>query len=144
MGSEMCIRDSAMSDDGILPSMFKKKDEKRDVLTVSLSVFAIVCVVVLFFADTFDKILSFSIFLDSIGMATSAATIFLLRKRTKHLDNTGIYSMKLYPLLPIIFVLAYIFVGTIIAITNPEYALIGTSAFIVFFGLYFLVKRLSK
>lgn len=134
----------AMSDDGILPSVFKKKDEQKDVLTVSLSVFAIVCVVVLFFADTFDKILSFSIFLDSIGMATSAATIFLLRKRTKHLDNTGIYSMKLYPLLPVIFVLAYIFVGTIIAITNPEYAVIGTSAFIVFFGLYFLVKRVRN
>jgi APA family basic amino acid/polyamine antiporter len=39
------------------------------------------CVIVLFFADTFDKILSFTIFLDSFGMAFSAATIFILRKR---------------------------------------------------------------
>jgi APA family basic amino acid/polyamine antiporter len=134
----------AMSDDGILPSVFKRKDEKRDVLTVSLTVFSAICVIVLFFADTFDKILSFSIFLDSIGMATSAATIFLLRKRTKHLNGTGIFSMKLYPLLPVIFVLAYIFVGTIIAITNPEYALIGTGAFLVFFVLYFLIKCIGK
>jgi APA family basic amino acid/polyamine antiporter len=134
----------AMSDDGILPSVFKRKDEKRDVLTVSLTVFSAICVIVLFFADTFDKILSFSIFLDSIGMATSAATIFLLRKRTKHLNGTGIFSMRLYPLLPVIFVLAYIFVGTIIAITNPEYALIGTGAFLVFFVLYFLIKRIGK
>src|SRR6187551_4102082 len=85
----------AMSLDKILPAAFMKKDEKKDVLTVSLTVFAAICIIVLFFADTFDKILKFTIFLDCIGMATSAATIFILRKRTKHLDNTGIYKMKL-------------------------------------------------
>jgi hypothetical protein len=58
-----------MSMDGILPAAFKKKEEKKDVLTVSLTVFAAMCVIVLFFADTFDKILSFTIFLDSFGMA---------------------------------------------------------------------------
>ncbi|HLK27250.1 MAG TPA: amino acid permease [Puia sp.] len=134
----------AMSEDGILPKSFQKKDEKRDVLTVSLTVFAIICVVVLFFADTFDKILSFSIFLDSIGMATSAATIFVLRKRTKHLDGTGIYSMKLYPFMPLIFVLTYIFVGTIIAVTFPQYALIGFIVFLIFLALYFIIKRKRK
>lgn len=134
----------AMSDDGILPPAFKKKDTKRDVLTVSLTAFAAICVIVLFFANTFDKILSFTIFLDSIGMATSAATIFVLRKRTKHLNGTGIYSMKLYPLLPAIFVCAYIFVGTIIAITNPEYAIIGVSVFLTFLGLFFVARRLNK
>jgi APA family basic amino acid/polyamine antiporter len=133
----------AMSEDGILPKSFQKKDEKRDVLTVSLTVFAIICVVVLFFADTFDKILSFSIFLDSIGMATSAATIFVLRKRTKHLDGTGIYSMKLYPFIPLLFVITYIFVGAIIAITFPQYALIGLLVFLVFLALYFIVKKLK-
>jgi APA family basic amino acid/polyamine antiporter len=134
----------AMSEDGILPQAFKKKDEKKDVLTVSLTVFAAVCVVVLFFAKKFNEILSFTIFLDSIGMATSAATIFILRKRTKHLDGTGIYSMKLYPLLPVIFIITYIFVGTVIAITDPMYAVIGTSVFITFLLLYFATQKLRK
>ena len=133
----------AMSEDGILPASFKKKDEKRDVLTVSLTVFAAICIIVLFFADTFDKILSFVIFLDSIGMATSAATIFVLRKKTKHLDGTGIYSMKLYPLMPIVFVLAYVFVAAIIAITFPAFALTGTLVFAAFFALYFVVKKIK-
>ena len=132
----------AMSEDGILPAAFRKKDEKRDVLTVSLTVFAAICIVVLFFANTFDKILSFTIFLDSIGMATSAATIFILRKKTRHLDGTGIYAMKLYPVLPAIFVLAYIFVGTVIAITYPQYAVIGISVFTAFLLLYFATKKL--
>ena len=111
----------AMSEDGILPNAFRKKDEKKDVLTVSLTVFAAICIIVLFFADSFEKILSFTIFLDSIGMATSAATIFVLRRRMKKTENEGIYTMKLYPLLPIIFVITYIFVGTVIAITFPKF-----------------------
>jgi basic amino acid/polyamine antiporter, APA family len=130
----------AMSQDGILPAAFKKRDEKKDVLTVSLTVFAAICIIVLFFADTFDKILSFTIFLDSIGMAFSAGTIFILRKRTKHLDNTGIYTMKLYPIMPLIFIAAYIFVGISIAINTPQFAVIGLAVLAVFIGIYFLTR----
>ena len=134
----------AMSTDGILPKAFQKKDEKRDVLTVSLTVFAAVCVIVLFFADKFEKILSFTIFLDSIGMATSAATIFILRRRTRHLNDTGIFSMKLYPLLPVIFILAYLFVGTMIAISEPKLALTAISVLAGLIILYFIVKGFKK
>jgi basic amino acid/polyamine antiporter, APA family len=131
----------AMSNDGILPAAFKKRNEKRDVLTVSLTVFAAMGIIVLFFAKEFSQILSFTIFLDSIGMATSAATIFILRKRTKHLDGTGIYKMKLYPLLPLIFIAAYIFVGSSIAFDTPDLALMGTGVFAAFLVIYFLVTR---
>jgi APA family basic amino acid/polyamine antiporter len=134
----------AMSTDGILPKAFQKKNEKRDVLTVSPTVFAAVCVIVLFFADKFEKILSFTIFLDSIGMATSAATIFILRRKTRELNGTGIYSMKLYPLLPVIFILAYLFVGTMIAINEPTLALTAISVLAGFIILYFIVKGLQR
>lgn len=131
----------AMSEDGILPRAFKKKDEKRDVLTVSLTVYALISVVVLFFADTFDKILSFTIFLDSIGMAFSAATIFIIRKRTKHLDKSQIYSMKLFPVLPIIFIAAYIFVATSIAIDKPQTAITATGVLAVFLLIFFITRK---
>ena len=131
----------AMSEDGILPKAFKKKDEKRDVLTVSLTVYALISVVVLFFADTFDKILSFTIFLDSIGMAFSAATIFIIRKRTKHLDKSQIYSMKLFPVLPIIFIAAYIFVATSIAIDKPQTAITATGVLAAFLLIFFITRK---
>jgi APA family basic amino acid/polyamine antiporter len=133
----------AMSLDKILPRPFQKKDEKKDVLTVSLTAFAAMGILVLFFAKEFDQILGFTIFLDSIGMATSAATIFILRKRTKHLDGTGIYKMKLYPLLPLIFIAAYIFVGISIAVNTPDLAGIGTAVFMAFLLIYFLVTKLK-
>lgn len=131
----------AMSADGILPASFKKRNVERDVLTVSLTVFALMCVVVLVFANTFEKILGFTIFLDSIGMATSAATIFILRRRTRHLNNTGIYTMKLYPLMPLIFIAAYIFVGISIMINTPVLALTGTAVFAAFLLIYFIAAR---
>jgi len=134
----------AMSEDGILPKAFGKKDEKRDVLTVSLTVYAMISVVVLFFADTFDKILSFTIFLDSIGMAFSAATIFIIRKRTQHLDKTKIYSMRFFPAMPIIFIAAYVFVATSIAIDKPETALIATAVLAGFLLIYFVAMNKKK
>ena len=134
----------AMSEDGILPKAFSKKDEKRDVLTVSLTVYALLSVVVLFFADTFDKILSFTIFLDSIGMAFSAATIFIIRKKTSHLDKSQIYSMKFFPLMPVIFILAYLFVATSIAIDKPETAITATAVLAGFLILYFITNKRKK
>ena len=134
----------AMSRDRILPSAFAEKNEKKDVLTVSLTVFAALGIVVLFFAKKFEEILSFTIFLDSIGMASSAATIFILRKRTKHLDGTGIYKMRLFPLMPLVFIAAYVFVGISIAVDTPRLALIGTAVFSAFLLLYFAVRGLKK
>lgn len=131
----------AMSEDGVLPGLFKKKSDKRGVLTMSLTIFAVTCIVILFFANTFDKILGFTIFLDCFGMATSAGSIFMLRRKTKHLDNTGIYSMKLYPLLPLIFICAYVFVGISIAIDQPMTALTGIIVLAAFMAIYFITSK---
>ncbi len=137
----------AMSEDSILPPVFKQRNSKTDVLTVSLSVFAVLCIIIIFWAKKFDKILSFTIFLDCFGMILSAATIFILRKKTQHLDNTGIYKMKLFPVLPLIFMAAYIFVAISIAMDykNNDYAaLTGITVMAVFTGLYFLLAQLKK
>lgn len=131
----------AMSEDGVLPKPFQQKSKKKDVLVVSLTVFAVLCIVILFFAKTFDEILGFTIFLDCFGMATSAGAIFMLRKRTKHLDGTGIFAMKLYPLQPIIFILAYAFVGISIAIDNWKTAATGIGVLLLFIAIYFLTNK---
>ena len=128
----------AMSDEGTLPKIFSKQNEKNQVLTVSLTVFAAMCIVILFFAQSFEKILNFTIFLDCFGMIASSATIFKLRKTTKHLDGTGIFKMKLYPLLPLIFMATYAFVGISIAIQDWTTAVIGISVLGAFMAIYFI------
>jgi APA family basic amino acid/polyamine antiporter len=131
----------AMGDDGSLPKIFAKQNEKTNVLTFSLTVFAAVCIIILFFAQEFEKILAFTIFLDCFGMVLSSATIFWFRKKTKHLDGTGIYKMKLFPLMPIVFIAAYLFVGTSIAIADPSAALTGLGVLAAFVIIYFIAHR---
>ncbi len=127
----------AMSEDKILPDIFQKRDRKTGALVISLSVFASLCALIVFWAEEFDTILSFSIFLDCFGMILSAASIFILRKKTAHLDGTGIYQMKLYPLLPLIFIAAYIFVAISLLISETKLSLIGLGVLTGFVLLYF-------
>ncbi|MEO6584488.1 MAG: APC family permease [Ferruginibacter sp.] len=131
----------AMGDDGSLPKAFARQNSKNNVLTFSLTIFTIVCIIILFFSQQFEKILSFTIFLDCFGMVLSSATIFWFRKKTKHLDNTGIYKMKFFPLLPVIFILAYLFVGISITIADPKAALTGLAVLAGFVVLYFLFPK---
>ena len=134
----------AMSEEGMLPKAFGKRHITTNVLFTSLSVFASLCVLIVFWAKTFDEILSFTIFLDCFGMVLSAATIFKLRRNTAHLDGTGIYKMKLFPLMPLIFMAAYSFVFVIIFIDKPWTGITGLGILGAFILLYFLVKGTKK
>ncbi|MEQ1796316.1 MAG: APC family permease [Lacibacter sp.] len=131
----------AMGEDGSLPKLFAKQNEKNNVLTFSLTIFAAMCLVILFFAQEFEKILTFTIFLDCFGMVLSSATIFWFRKKTKHLDGTGIYKMKLFPLMPLIFIAAYLFVGISISVADSAAALTGLAVLAVFVLIYFLFHK---
>ncbi len=134
----------AMSEEKVLPQAFAKRTQQTQVLFTSLSVFAALCALIVFWAKTFDEILSFTIFLDCFGMVLSAATIFVLRKKTRHLDDTGIYKMKFFPLMPVLFIAAYLFVAVSIFIDKPATALTGLAILSVFTMLFFLVKYLKK
>lgn len=135
---------AAMSDDNILPPVFRKRSVKTEVLTTSLSVFSAVCVFIIFWAKEFNTILHFSIFLDCFGMVLSAGSIFIIRKRTAYLNDTGIYKMKLYPLLPIIFIAAYTLVGISILVTNTKISLIGLAVLALFMTIYFIIVLVQK
>lgn len=135
---------AAMSDDKILPPSFKKRNAKTEALTTSLSVFSILCVFIIFWAKEFDTILSFTIFLDCFGMVFSAGSIFIIRKKTSHLNGSGIYMMKLYPLLPLIFIAAYTFVGVSIFITDTKISLIGLGVLFAFIIIYFIAEAIQK
>ncbi len=134
----------AMSEDGVLPKIFSYETKKTNALAVSLTAFAAICIVILFFSQEFDEILGFTIFLDCFGMATSAGAIFKLRRETKHLDGSGIFKMKLYPLLPIVFITAYSFIAISIAISEPNAAKTGLLVMAVFVLLYFLLKIVNQ
>ncbi len=59
-------------------------------------------------------------FFDTIGLSIAALSIFILRKKTKDMDTKDIYTIKWFPLVPLIFIAAYWFVTISIFITFRE------------------------
>jgi APA family basic amino acid/polyamine antiporter len=133
----------AMAEDGVLPKIFAKRTATNDVLFTSLTAFTSVCVLIVFWMKAFDKILSFTIFLDCFGMAASAGTIFKLRKENVHPKGEEFYRMKLYPLLPVIFIAAYSFVAISIAFDTPGTALTALIVMGIFMLIYFISAKLK-
>lgn len=133
----------AMSKDGVFPKPFGYRNEKTGAITVSLTVFSITTVLVSFLGKGVDPILNFSMFLDSIGMATSAAAIFILRKRQRvsaadsmaATTNSENYS-ALTPYVAGFFILAYVAIATGVFMKDPTAAWTGTILLAVFLLLY--------
>ena len=134
----------AMAEDGILHKRFKHVNQHTQVQEFGLSFFVAAVLIILFFVSSFQKILSYVMFFDTIGLSTAAVTIFILRKKTKHLDGTGIYTIKWYPVIPIIFIATYWFVTVSIFIEKPLAALICLCAFVTGLIIYFITKRSQK
>ncbi len=130
----------AMAEDGVLPEIFSRRNLSNGVLFTSLTAFAAACVLVVFWLKAFDKILSFTIFLDCFGMAASAGTIFKLRKQKVFPAGKEYYRMKLYPVLPVIFIAAYSFVAISIAIDTPWTAITALIVMAVFMLIYFISR----
>ena len=130
----------AMAEDGILPPIFKKVNPKTQVQEFGMSFFVGAIILVLFFVAQFSNMLNYVMFFDTIGLSMAAVAIFLLRKKTKHLDGTGIYTIKWFPLVPLIFIISYWFVTVNIFITfreNPYAALICLAAYALGLIIYY-------
>jgi basic amino acid/polyamine antiporter, APA family len=131
----------AMSQEGVLPKTFANENKKTKALVVSLTAFTAVCLVTLCYAQTFEKILNFSMFLDCFGMIASTATLFVLRKKTKHLNNSGIYKSSLYPLPTLLFIASYLFIGISIYRQTPSIANTGIIVLLGCIASYFLFVK---
>jgi len=134
----------AMGEEKALPPVFAQKNKRTDVMVVSLSTFTALVLITLFFAQTFDKILNYTIILECIGTASSAATLFILRKKTAHLDKNTIFTLKWYPLVPILFISFFLFVAVSIYQDDPLTVWYGLGIFAIFIFIYFLLKLFNK
>ena len=131
----------AMAEDGVLPAIFKKVNPKTQVQEFGMSFFVAAIILVLFFVAKFGDMLKYVMFFDTIGLSMAAVAIFMLRKKTKELDGTGIYTIKWFPLVPVIFILSYWFVTINIFITfqdNPYAALICLAAYALGLAIYYI------
>ena len=129
----------AMADDNILPAIFKKVNPKTQTQAFGLSLFFLVILTTLFFVKDKDILVNYIIFIDNLSLVFATITIFILRKKMKDTAYTG-YRMKLFPVIPIIFMVVLLFVCANIFIANTTEALVGLAIFLGAFPLYLLLR----
>ncbi len=131
----------AMAEDKVLPPIFKRLNTKTQVQEFSLTLFCLLILLTLFFMSSFQKILEYVMFFDSISLITAAAAIFVLRNRAKKSgEPKDIFKIKGYPFLPAFYILVYMTVNISVLYANHTAAAWGFFLFISGFPLYYLVK----
>jgi APA family basic amino acid/polyamine antiporter len=135
----------AMADDKVLPEIFKRVNEKTQVQEFALSFFVALIILSFFLLQTFDKILNYIVFMDSIALAVAGGAIFVLRKKERAQDSsyTG-FKIRPYPLLPLLFIGCLTWVAYSAFVNDPPNALIGVVLFALGFPLFYLIKKINK
>ena len=127
----------AMSVDQVFPKIFSYRSPKTQALVAGLTTFSLITIIITFYGKGVDNILNFTMFLDSIGMGTSAATLFILRKRLQNEHMvTGTWN-KFTPILASFFVFSYFMVAIGVIIKDPKAALIGVGLLLILLLVYY-------
>ncbi|MBL7749215.1 MAG: APC family permease [Chitinophagaceae bacterium] len=134
----------AMSQDKVFPKIFSYQHSKTGALVAGLATFSLITIIVTLFGKGVDNILSFTMFLDSIGMSTSAATLFILRKRRQNEELiTGAWN-KFTPILAAFFVFSYFMIAVGVVIKDLNAALIGIGLLALFLLLFYIFYHKKK
>ena len=134
----------AMAEDNILPPVFKKLNERTMTQEFGLSFFVALMLISLFLLGTFEKIVNYVMFIDSLSLVSAAGTIFIFRNRSKNNgDNIaeGIYKLRFYPWVPLLFMLVLLIVMLNVLVSDTQAALYGCIIFLTGYPLYLILKK---
>lgn len=133
----------AMAEEGVLPRVFMRMNDKKQVQEFSLAFFTLMIVVFFLALENYDNLLYYVMFNDTIVLAAAAFCIILLRKKQQSASYTG-YRLHGYPLLPAVFILTLLIVTLNVALTDPRNALFGFIVLIAGFPIYYLAGRRAQ
>jgi basic amino acid/polyamine antiporter, APA family len=131
----------AMSEDGVLPKIFRWVNPKTQVQEVGLIAFGVTMLVPAFFLNSFEKLLNYVIFTDNLTLAVVASTLFVLRRRG--FASTG-FVMPGYPWLPALYFVCLVAASMRVLVTEPRLALTGTLLFLTGAPLFWLGRGVSR
>lgn len=133
----------AMAEDRTLPAIFKKVNPRTQVQEFGLLFLGAFMLLSLAFLRTFENIVNYVMFLDSLGIAVVASTIFVLRSRArKQSENYNGFRMPLYPLLPALFIFFLLTITVNVLLSQPRQALLGSMFLLLGLPLYLVMRRL--
>lgn len=134
----------ALADDNILPFVFKKVNPKTQVQEFALTFLIATTLLSLWVLDTFEQIVNYVMSVDSIALASAAATLFVFRKQAGRNDPHKGFKIWGYPLLPALFVTFLLITAANVIYTDPGSALVGWGLFLGGAPLYYLLQKLGN
>jgi len=129
----------AMAQDGVLPRAFLRVNPDTQVQQVGLLFFGATMLIPAFLLGSFEKLLDYVIFTDTLTLAVVASTLFVLRHRRA---GEGAYTMIGYPLLPAIYVLCLLGAAARVFTLEPHLALSGIVVLATGWPLFRIGRRL--
>jgi APA family basic amino acid/polyamine antiporter len=129
----------AMAEDGVLPRAFLRVNPDTQVQELGLLFFGATMLIPAFLLGSFEKLLNYVIFTDTLTLAVVASTIFVLRRRG---TGNGGFSMRGYPLLPAFYMVCLLGVAARVFTLEPRLALAGIVILATGWPLYRLGHRL--
>lgn len=134
----------AMAQDGALPSIFMKVNEKTQTQEFTLLFFGGTILLSIFFLGTFERLVNYVMIFDTLNNALVASTIFVLRRRGITSPNGKAYKVPLYPFLPGFFVLFLLFITVNIIVTQPASLLVGGLILLAGYPVFLILRRVSR
>jgi basic amino acid/polyamine antiporter, APA family len=129
----------AMAQDGVLPQAFLRVNPRTQVQQVGLLFFGATMLLPAFVLGSFEKLLNYVIFTDTLTIAVVASTLFVLRHRR---SGEGGYSMLGYPVLPALYIVCLLGVAARVVTLTPMLALTGVLILLTGWPLFRLGHKL--
>jgi APA family basic amino acid/polyamine antiporter len=134
----------AMAEDGVLPGVFRGVNPRTQVQEVGLGFFAATMLIPALWLGSFEKLLSYVMFTDSLSLAVLASTLFVLRRRGTGSGEPGLFRVPLGPVLPAIFMAALLAVCVHVLVTETRLALAGVVVLLAGWPLFRLARRATS
>jgi len=132
----------AMAEEKVLPKIFMQVNSKTQVQQFGLTFFVTIMAASVYLLGSFEDIVNYVLFIDSISLASAAGALFILRRRS---DNTyNGYTLKGYPYIPALFMIVLLFVTYNTIIGDIRSAGYGFLIFIMGFPLYHLLRKVNR
>jgi APA family basic amino acid/polyamine antiporter len=134
----------AMAQDRSLPAIFMKVNEKTQAQEFTLFFFGGTILICIFFLGTFERLLNYVMFFDSLNNALVASTIFVLRRRRISEVGREPYRVPFYPFLPGFFVLFLLSITVNVILSQPGSIAIGLIILAAGYPMFLLMRRVSS
>jgi len=133
----------AMAEDGLLPAFLRHVNPRTQAQEIGLLCFGATMILPAFFLGSFEKLLAYVIFSDSLMLIVVASTIFVLRRRGEGEERDDLFRVPWHPLLPATFILCLAAVNVHLIVHETRLAGWGAAVLVAGLPIYALMRRLS-